>query len=205
MPGRLGRSGLCGWLCNGGLRDNLGFGHAAFLRVNLCTSTVASSVAPIAASGWFWSPGVFALGAGVLVGLQDANAACAGTIVNAIGASTPIARITRVALLLLPGEDDSRNADHFGFHFETRDVFIDLLGFKVAAVITCRAAAGATCLVQAVSAPAGFGSGGFRKLAGSGKDDEYGQQHLSVGGFQRHGIVPVGSLTKVSCSVGKKA
>jgi hypothetical protein len=89
-----------------------------------------------------------------------------------------------VALLLLPWEDDSRNADHFGFDFKARDVFIDLLGFQATTVITCRAAAGATCLVQAFSAPTGFGSGAFGKLAGSGEDDECGQQHLSVCRFQ---------------------
>ena len=88
-----------------------------------------------------------------------------------------------MAFFLLPREDNSWDTDDLRFDFETRDVLVDLLRVQMADMVANGTAAGAARLVEAFSAPTCLGSGGRNKLACGGKQDEYGQQYLSIGRF----------------------
>jgi len=92
------------WLCccsPGGLQNWLVFHDLGFFRslaFDLGTSGVAarvtSSVATVTASVRLCRPSVLALRARVLVGLQNTDATGAGTVVDAVGATTTITGVT---------------------------------------------------------------------------------------------------------------
>jgi hypothetical protein len=82
--------------------------------------------------------------------------------VNAAGASSTVTGIAGATLLLLPRKDDTRDADHFRFDLKAGNLFFHLLGVQSADVIAGRTTAGASGLVQALSAQTRFGAGGVK-------------------------------------------
>ena len=77
----------------------------------------------------------------------------------------------------MPGEDDSRDADDFGFDLETRFFFVHQFGVQVADMIAGWATFAASGLVQALRAEEA-GSVGWFEQGADGDRDKSGQEQV---------------------------